>query len=229
MKNNLLLLHGALGSKQQLEALKTILSKDFQVFDLNFNGHGGSTGGQVFSIDLFTANALSCIEANGIEQVNIFGYSMGGYVGLNLAKDHPALIGKIVTLGTKFDWTEETAQKEVRMLNPAKIEEKVPAFAHALKELHHPNDWKEVMNKTAEMMLDLGRSSALTKADLQKINQEVLIGIGSRDRMVGLEESTEAANVLTQGTLKIIEDFEHPIEKVDVEKLASIISDFLTK
>ena len=54
---------------------------------------------------------------------------MGGYVALQLANKHPKYVQKIITLGTKFAWDKETAAKEVKMLNPEKIEEKIPAFA----------------------------------------------------------------------------------------------------
>jgi pimeloyl-ACP methyl ester carboxylesterase len=51
---------------------------------------------------------------------------MGGYVALKTAVLHPGRIEAIVTLGTKFHWDPENASNEVRMLNPEKIEEKVP-------------------------------------------------------------------------------------------------------
>lgn len=133
MKKTLLLLHGALGSKQQFAELKKQLSDEFELYDLNFDGHGGSTTDEAFSIALFTQNALAFMDAQGLEQVAIFGYSMGGYVALNMALKHPNRVRQIITLGTKFDWTIESASREVKMLNPAVIEAKVPHFAQKLK------------------------------------------------------------------------------------------------
>ena len=46
------------------------------------------------------------------------GHSMGGYVALKLALKRPELVDRIITLGTKFNWTPEVAAKEVKMLNP---------------------------------------------------------------------------------------------------------------
>jgi pimeloyl-ACP methyl ester carboxylesterase len=226
MQQNIILLHGALGSKSQFENLKHLLTEEYNVYDFNFDGHGGVPTDQDFSIDLFTANTMDFIRKSGIEKTNLFGYSMGGYVGLNLAKNHPEKIQKMVTLGTKFNWSKETAEKEVRMLNPDKIEEKVPAFAKSLKEIHYPNDWKMIVNKTAQMMLGLAEGKKLAAEDFQKIDQETLIGIGTLDRMVSITESENIVNLLPDGMLKIIEGFEHPIDKIDTKKLASIISDF---
>lgn len=227
MKNNLLLLHGALGSKQQFKKLKDILSEEFQIYTLNFEGHGGKTSNKDFSIQLFSENALNFLRDNNIAATNIFGYSMGGYVALNLAKQDPELVQKIVTLGTKFNWTSAAAEKEIKMLNPKKIEEKIPAFAEKLKLEHAPNDWKELMHKTAKMMVGMGNGARLKEEDLKQINQKVLIGIGSEDRMVTMEESEKAANLLSNGTLKKIEGFHHPIGKNDPNELGKIIIDFM--
>ena len=67
------------------------------------------------------------------------------------------IINSIVTFGTKFNWSKEAAAKEVKMLNPEVIEEKVPKFAQMLKDTHAPNDWKTLLHKTAAMMKGLGR------------------------------------------------------------------------
>lgn len=223
----LLLLHGALGTQQQFSALKTILAPTYHVHDFNFSGHGGKSAPADFSIELFTQDTLNYIQEHSLGPVSVFGYSMGGYVALNLAKKFPQLVDRILTLGTKFDWTKETAAKEVKMLNPEKILEKVPAFAQSLSALHAPNDWKEMMRKTAAMMLDLGDGNGLHKSDLQEIQQTVLIALGSLDRMVGQEESEEAAQLLPNGTFRLMEGFKHPIEQVDKQQLATMIADWM--
>ena len=227
MKNNLLLLHGALGSEVQLKPLQELLSTDFNVHTLNFEGHGGRTSDDAFDMGRFAENVVEKLQTVGISNTHIFGYSMGGYVALTLAKKHPEMVESIVTLGTKFNWNLESAQQEVKMLNPEKIEEKVPAFAKRLHELHQPNDWKMVMQKTAEMMLALANGKRLTDSDLNQIQHKILIGIGSLDNMVTIEESENAATQLPNGTLQIIENVKHPIEKVDMTILATVIQEFI--
>jgi len=225
--NNLLLLHGALGSEVQLQPLQQLLFKDFNVHILNFEGHGGSVSDCEFDMERFADNVVEKMQALEISNTHIFGYSMGGYVALILAKKHPELVDSIVTLGTKFDWTLETAQQEVKMLNPEKIEEKVSAFAKRLHELHQPNDWKEVMRKTAAMMLALANGKKLTNGDLSQIQHKTLIGIGALDHMVTIAESENAASHVPNGTLKIMENVRHPIEKIDMHVLATFIRDFI--
>lgn len=224
---NLLLLHGALGSQSHFDTLKTHLSIHYNVFTLNFEGHGGRTCTREFTIDGFTENVVDFLNENDIEKAHIFGYSMGGYVALHLASLHPERVLRIMTLGTKFDWTPESAGHEAKMLNPDKIQEKIPAFAKQLQERHAPNDWKELLSKTAALMLDLGNGKRLSNDQLSQIENKILISIGSLDNMVSKEESADAADHLPNGEFKIIDQFKHPIEKVDVNQLSEIIIEFI--
>lgn len=161
----LILLHGALGTQSHFNELAEELKKTYEVYTLNFDGHGGKESSSDFSIELFTQNLLDFIGDNSLEQASIFGYSMGGYVALNAAIISPKKIGRIITLGTKFDWSLESAEKEVKMLNPTIIEEKIPQFAEKLKKEHQPQDWKLVMTKTAKMMLDMGNGLRIDEKD----------------------------------------------------------------
>jgi len=226
-KEKLLLLHGALGSKIQFEELKKQLDHHFFVHTMDFNGHGTIVSLSYFTIDLFVKDVEDYLVENRIDKIHIFGYSMGGYVALKLALMHPGLVSKIMTLGTKFDWTPEIAAKEIRMLNPEKIEEKVPAFARRLEALHTANNWKEVMRKTAQMMVELGNGNGLTDDELKNIDHEVQVGIGELDEMVTLEESERTAGLLSCGSLKVLDGFRHPIEKVDTAVLSKAIKEFI--
>lgn len=223
MKTNLLLLHGAIGSKNQFSTLQAALENHVHVHVLNFDGHGGTETSEAFTMDLFSRNVLEWMEREGMEKISIFGYSMGGYVALNLALKHPEKVERIVTLGTKFNWTPETAEKESRMLNPAVIEEKVPKFAQKLAQDHAPADWKNVLNKTATMMKELGNGAALKTEDWKQIQHHVVIGIGTEDKMVTVEESREIAELLPNGRLVELEGVPHPIDQVEVGVLVDYI------
>ena len=110
---NLLLLHGALGSKEQFNELEKKLKDSFKTYSINFSGHGGDKiPDEPFSIQLFVQDVLSFLDKNGIDKINIFGYRMGGYVGLFLSRHYPERINKLFTIATKLKWTEEIAIKE---------------------------------------------------------------------------------------------------------------------
>jgi len=223
----LLLLHGAIGAASQFDNLKEELKNEFEIYTMNFSGHGGEKIPEgKFSIELFAGDVIKFLEKNNFQGIDVYGYSMGGYVALHIASKDKNILGRIFTTATKFDWNEDTSVKESKMLNPAKIEEKIPAFAKALEKRHAPEDWNTVLHKTAEMMIDLGKKPLLTDEVLEKIENDVLVSVGDIDTMVTLEETANAAGKLENGRLYIFSETEHPIEKIDTKKLSTEIINF---
>lgn len=217
--HQLLLLHGALGSKEQFVELENALSGKFKTQSLNFSGHGRRLSRHhAFTIQNFAHEVLDWMNENQIQTIDVFGYSMGGYVALWLARFYPARVGKIFTLGTKLKWNEEEAAREIKMLNAEKIIEKIPAFAQTLAERHGEHEWKSVMAKTGAMMHDLAHTH-LTEQDFIKIENQILLGCGGKDTMVTFEETDYAHHLLKNSTLKVYENVAHAIEQVPVQLL----------
>lgn len=223
----LILLHGALGSGQSLQPLSARLQHDFEIHTLTFAGHGQDELPQAdFTIGGFANEVSTYLAQHNIDKTSIFGYSMGGYVGLYLAKHHPQTVEKLYTLATKIDWTPEGAKKDAALLNPETIKEKVPKYAAAMQQLHGEN-WGLLMEKTAEMMRGLGQNPPLTAADFEQIAAPVLLSVGDRDAMVSVEETAHAFKKLQNSQLLVMPNTVHPIEKVDFNELAHQIRRFL--
>lgn len=227
MSQPLLLLHGALGSEEQLIPLQLLLSENRQVYTLNFEGHANLKTNRDFSISLFRENVISFLNEKNIASVDIFGFSMGGYVALDLAFHNPSLVKRIITLGTKFSWNPDFAAKEIKMLDPEKILEKVPAFATQLQKLQGVENWRKVVLKTAELMRNLGDNPPLQKTEFNRISNPVMICLGELDKMATVSESKEVAQLLQNGAFRALENFKHPIETVPIQELADIINTFL--
>lgn len=224
----LLLLHGAIGSASQLEPLARQLQTEFDVHAINFFGHGGANGNdRTFSIDAFARQAASYIQAANLTGINIFGYSMGGYVAMYMARHLGTNINKIITLGTKFYWDEEVAAKECKMLQPAVIEQKLPAFAQVLSERHGATEWKNLLNKTAEMLHQMGKVNPLQSNDYQQVQAPSLIMIGDRDKMVTRDETIHTFQSLPNAQLAILPGTPHPIEQADSSLVAFMVRRFL--
>lgn len=224
----LLLLHGALGSAAQLSPLATELSPTFtQIHTFDFEGHGGKNfTGQPFTIAGFAQATVQYITEHATQPVNIFGYSMGGYVGLYIARHFPQWVNKVCTLATKFAWEPQTAAKEAAMLNPQKIKEKVPAFAAQLQQRHQPNDWELLLHQTANMMLQLGNKPQLTDDDFTRISCPVKIGVGDQDNMVTLEETITTYRKLPNAQLMVLPATKHPFERISYPRLAYELANF---
>ncbi len=229
MKTDLILLHGALGSKNQFAELKKLMKNNFNIFTFNFEGHGGEPSSSEFSTQLFAENLLKFIENNNLKGCDIFGYSMGGYVALELVFKHQGLLNKIITLGTKFKWDKTSAEQEAKMMNPEIIEKKIPHFAATLKERHKPEDWKVIMSKTAQLMLNMANGKAMDFSDFEKINNDVLIMIGDLDKMATREESEKVSRLLPNGKLLVLKNTPHPIEMVDTVVLSDVLRNFFSR
>ena len=75
---HLLLLHGAIGAKDQLQPLADELSNDYITHTLNFSGHGGKPFPlSDFSIGVFADDVITYLEKNNISKTNIFGLQHG--------------------------------------------------------------------------------------------------------------------------------------------------------
>jgi len=225
---HLLLLHGAIGAKDQLQPLALALQNKYIVHTINFRGHGGVAFPEhPFSIALFAKDVLEYMEQNNIEVANVFGYSMGGYVGMYLAKHYPEQINKVVTLATKFHWDEATATKEIKMLDASTIEQKIPAFAQQLQQRHAPQDWKLLLEKTAALLTSLGKNNTLQLEDYTTINTPSLLLLGDRDKMITLNETLAVYKQLPNAQLGILPNTAHPIEKVNIDMLAFFLQCFI--
>lgn len=223
----MLLLHGALGAASQFDPLLPLLADNFQLHTLNFQGHGGQPFPErPFSIHHCALEVLHWMQKQGIEQTDIFGYSMGGYVGLYLARHYPTHVGRLFTLATKFDWNPEGAAREIKMLDPQKMQEKVPQFYGALQQRHYPNDLDELLRRTSAMMTALGSQPEVTLLDLSQIQIPVRVGVGDRDQMVSIEETLQLYRQLPNGQFVVFPATPHPIEKVPLPRLVAEVQDF---
>ncbi len=223
---NVLLLHGALGSALTLDPLKHELKNiGIEAMSLEFPGHGSTPLGKTeFTISGY-ANWLRAQIAN-TEQLRskplfVFGYSMGGYIALKMEELFPGSIHSLVTLGTKFEWTVDSARAETKKLIPDVIEEKVPKFAGMLQERH--SDWKEVVRSTAKLMNTIPTQCALQPEQLMSNSStNIIIARGSLDEMVSEAESTQMAGSL-HAQYREFEGMPHPIERINVAEVAAFL------
>ncbi len=214
-QKSIILLHGAIGDHRQMLPLATLLSERYQVFTPDFPGHGNDTINNRLDIEYlveFLKDYLS-LHVNG--QAFIFGFSMGGYVATLCAARYPDLIGSIITYGTKWKWSPEIAEKEVSMLDAAKISTKLPAFTEKLEKLHSGLGWKNVLLATQNLMLHLGQNNETLFIEMASVSIPLLILRGSHDKMVSLEESIAMAKMLQNGVYSEIPEFTHSIEEID--------------
>jgi alpha-beta hydrolase superfamily lysophospholipase len=227
---DIVLLHGAIGAGEQLLPIENFLKEHgFRCFNFTLPGHGKNNSDEFsFSIDDFAKALIQFIQEKNLSQVYLFGYSMGGYVALVASLQQPALFRAIATLGTKFDWSIESAATEVKKLNADKIIEKVPHFATMLANRHGNENWKNVLKNTADLMLQLGEKPIINPQVCAAVSMPVLIMVAEHDDMVDKHFSRQIATSLPKGKFQILPQAYHPIEKVSVTDLGEQLMAFFT-
>ncbi len=223
----IILLHGALGTAQSMAPLAQALSGEAEVHLMDFSGHGAASwpeGG--FSMDVFEQDLVRFISDRGLDAVHLFGYSMGGFVALRLARSMPERVRSVSTLATKLDWTEETCAREARMLDPDTLEAKAPKFTAALAQTHTKHGWRRVMDETRTMLEGMHRYR-LSPEELSAIGTPVRLMLGDRDKMVRLDETLEAFRSLPDAQLAVLPGTPHPLESADTALLAAHIGGFI--
>jgi len=227
---DLVLLHGALGAQDQFAPLLPLLEPHFRLHTLDFEGHGHTPmSGKPFALERLVQSVCDLLEAEGISEANLFGYSKGGYVGCALALAHPERVGRLATLGTKFGWTQEDAQRETGFLIPDKMAEKIPQFVEMLKTRHVASGWEAVVERSAEFMWALADSGGITADMMAGLEIPVRVMIGDRDRTASVPESVELARILPKGELEVLPATLHPFERVPLQRLATSLTEFFTK
>lgn len=226
----LLFLHGALGDGRTVDVLRPALEAHgvSPVHALDFEGHGERPASdRPFRLEHFAENVAEWLDVHATAApVDVFGYSMGGYVALLVAAAHPARIRSVFTLGTKLHWSPAVAADGIRQLDPARIAAKVPAYAALLAQRHSAVGWETVLRGTAEALVALGAAPLLTPSVLAQIVCPVRLALGDRDTTVPLDELREALAGLPRGSAEVFPDTPHPLERAPTDRLARALAEF---
>ncbi|WP_284348884.1 alpha/beta fold hydrolase [Roseisolibacter agri] len=235
MPDAILLLHGALGARDTLrplaDALAPLVPAGTPVHAHEFAGHGATPDPDAasdapYDVARLAAGVLDAMDRDGIARATVFGYSMGGYVALLLAAEHPARVRAVVTLATKLAWTPESAARETSRLDPAAIRAKVPRFADALAARHgDAGGWERVLSRTAAMMHAIAARPTVTPDVLAAIACPARICVGDRDATMTLDECAAAVRALPKGELAVLPATGHPLEHADPARLAREVAE----
>ncbi|MBO6719654.1 MAG: alpha/beta hydrolase [Rhizobiaceae bacterium] len=99
----LLLLHGGLGTLDMFAPTLPQYAENRQVIGIDLHGHGRTQLGdrQISPPDI--GNDLGLVLAElGYEQVDVMGYSFGGYAALHLAASHPGKVRRVAIVSSNF-------------------------------------------------------------------------------------------------------------------------------
>jgi len=192
----LIVLHGAYMNIPGMGAIIPRLAKTHKVYALEFQGHGRTTDiDRPITYPNLADDVAAFMDAVGVPKADVFGYSMGAAVALQLAIRHPAKVSKLVAASVAYDargWQPEfTAfipQMTVEMFLQMPFAKEYPKLAA------NPNGFPELVRK----LIALEKEPMAWEADVKAMKTPVLIITGDAD-VATLEHSVAMFRLLGGG------------------------------
>jgi esterase len=128
----LIVLHGLLGSHQNLLPACRRFAAHFHVFAVDQRNHGHSPHHDVMHYEALAEDVVRFMDTHGLASAHVLGHSMGGKTAMHLALHHPQRVDKLVVVdmspraaGPRF----EKLLQALRDLNPAQLRSRQEADA----------------------------------------------------------------------------------------------------
>ena len=179
----LLLLHGGLGSIDMFRGVVLpALVKTRQVIAVDLQGHGRTTLGDrpIDLIDIGNDLAL-VLDALGLEQVDVVGYSFGGGAGLRLAVQHPAVVRRLTIISAPYAQTgffpEMLPQQAAVGAAMAEHMKETPMYTSYVAVAPNPKDFPRLLDRMGEFM----RRPYDWAEDVKKLSMPVMLVYGDAD------------------------------------------------
>lgn len=211
---NLVFLHGALGCKKHWLPVTDALRLDYNVHELDFPGHGSAiSNGSLVDYKTLVSFVESYIKAKQIQEFTIVGYSLGGYVGLQLAINKIQGFKSLLTFATKVLWNNEIADKEIANINRDSLQAIIPKL-----ESEHKDNWPRLLENTHSILKTIGQNP-IRFEEVESIQIPVYMFRGEKDKMVTEHETVDLVTRIHNGKYIELQAQGHLLERMDANML----------
>ena len=230
----LLVLHGIEASAENHLRNLSALGSVRRVIAPDLLGHGLTDKPDCrYDVTDYAGHALDLVDALGLEQVDVLGQSLGGWIACRLALDHPERVGRIV-LNTMaglpipddegrraFADLVERSGQAMRSLNPDVIRRRMEwivadpsCITDELVELRRriwaQDDWQRVAARVIGLFTPARyESQQIDPEELAEIESPTLLVWTAANPVHGLDAATQAAAALPNGELIVIDGAAH--------------------
>jgi pimeloyl-ACP methyl ester carboxylesterase len=200
-----------------------------RVITFDNRGVGASEGRTPTSIAEMAKDAVAFIKALGLDQVDLLGFSMGGFVAQIIAEEQPALVRKVILAGTgpaggegidkvtvltfldvaRGVVTLRDAKYYLFFTGTANGRSEARAFLKRLKERTENRDKAISVPSFRAHLKAIHAWGVQQPSDLSRIQQPVFVANGDHDRMVPTRNSADLARRLPNAQLKLDPDAGH--------------------
>lgn len=231
------LIHGLGGDAEDWRGLASYLtSTGYRVYMPELIGYGRSEMPANFSYSVHDEAEIVAgfIDAMGLKQVDLGGWSMGGWIAQLVASEHPERVSRLILfdsggLGVKPDW-------DTRLFTPATPDELNQFFALLMP---HPPHLPSIagwivlhLRKDRDWVIRRAVASMLTGRDatdtlLPQFKMPVLIVWDDADRIFPLSQGETMHRLVAQSQLEIVSGCGHMAPVFCTAQIGPKVADFV--
>jgi len=175
----LVILHGAYMNIETMGKIIPILAKSRQVIAVEMQGHGRTTDtDRPITYPTLADDVAAFMDAIDVEKADVFGYSMGAAVGLQLAIRHPEKVNRAALVSIAYDF--QGWHPDYRAFVPQIVPELFVGtpMEDAYRELAaNPEGFPALVDK----LIALEHEPMAWEADVAKLKTPILIIQGDAD------------------------------------------------
>jgi pimeloyl-ACP methyl ester carboxylesterase len=195
----LVLLHGAYMTIDAMGEVVPALAETRQVIAVELQGHGRTADiDRPLTYEQMADDTAALLRHLGIEQADVFGFSMGGGVALQVAVRHPDVVRKLVVASASY--TSDGMHPELLEMIPTITPEVFagsPIEEDYLRTAPNPDDFPTLVAKLKQLDME---PFAWPQEDIQGISAPTLIIVGDSDA-IRLEHAVELFRLLGGGVM----------------------------
>ena len=232
----LVLIHG-LGDRDESWApmLKRLKRAGFHVYALDLLGYGRSPRPENgdYSIAGETKFVYDFVQALGLQKTDVGGWSLGGWIALTLAHEHPELLDRVVVFDSAGMRDQPAIQKNLFEPNSAddvaqlwsRMEPEAKPLPSNVRvdAVRNFGDVRETVEKGYQAF----RSDTPLDSFLPTLSQPLLIVWGSTDGLTPLHLGQEMHALDPHSELDIVEGCGHLAASLCAARVAPAVADFL--
>jgi pimeloyl-ACP methyl ester carboxylesterase len=232
----LIVLHGAHMDIQSMGEIIPKLAETHQVYALEFQGHGHTEDiDKPITYQNLADDVAAFMDEVGLNKSDVFGYSMGAQVGLQLAISQPQKVNRLIFASGAYDlkgW-QPVYSEFIPQMTPEMFLG-MPFFAEKHKQSANPDAYVAFLKK----MIALEKEPMAWGEDVKKLKTPVLIIAGDADvatlehtvamfRLLGGGVMGDMGNPLPESRLAILPATSHTAVISQPELLLAFIEPFL--
>jgi pimeloyl-ACP methyl ester carboxylesterase len=220
----LVLLHGGVVTIDfMFGAMLPTLAARRQVIAVELQGHGHTVDtGRPMSFDQLADDVAALLAHLGLEEADVFGFSLGGLVGWSLVMRHPKVVRRLVVASADYRSRDAT---------PGEVSGPMPTDAdfQAMRDAYEavapdPSQFDTLQEKVGTMVTKT--YVGWTADDLRAVQTPTLVLVGDND-FVRVSDAVEAAELLPHGQLGVLPGTTHMDMTRSPQRILAMVVPFL--